>query len=807
MDRLPGWLTPLYARGPFLVFLRTAPDQALDMAMRVVDAATERWALEHGHQPPDEPDEPFVRRSPYAIELSSGDDVLVRVGDGEVTFWYRGDARVPTTLSSLLMAIEKWLYDEHDGGRDIAPVCGRLLRDSSSMAVVGLLGAVGCRHPELLAGSLRPLVSTPEVLLWDADYKVVPHEYLLMGLFEEPEPFRGLAREWYELEHRKTTLEQLALQQMLHNDEERRYFAAQRKRWLARVDDDGEPAALRFLAARFDPDSWQERTHESGATYFEFEAPEELRAESEETRRELAERQFWLTMPMQCRQVLDGQVSLDADRLEETWQHVRPLLEKPPLADVTDDGVARGDNAACGFAAMLVVGHPAWLSEHPERERWCIDTLLAAIDAPRDRDIMDSPVSGVEWSWDSFCADAVPLRWAERPDDARLRAGIARLAQSLHYRTIGRLFASAASVRDRLGDDFGRLRHLAVHIAEQRPHEYLRVPEDEAVAVHSRAELQRHITAFIDGSLDQNMPPWARLAVASTERRDPMERGIDEPYLHAAHAWIPSLEEARDKNEREDWLAFFTEALDSLVRRLVRDRDERHDEAHGTPYGHEYSLLRALPERILQLPRDRSRELWEPLLALGSYAHYWVERFLGAWFDTGLVQGGVRAGFVDRWRDMLAFTATVERWRDDWDYHTREERWLLMGLGDWTIRRWTAEHAPTITEMRPHYERWAEQNLNHTWAATQFVRFLAREAAAPLLEDGLVWLAAAGAERGHEQERFDEALESMLTDVIARHPELARSQAPAGEALRGLLRGLADRQSPIALELIARLQG
>ena len=155
---------------------------------------------------------------------------------------------------------------------------------------------------------------------------------------------------------------------------------------------------------------------------------------------------------------------------------------------------------------------------------------------------------------------------------------------------------------------------------------------------------------------------------------------------------------------------------------------------------------------------------------------------------------------------MLAFTATVERWRDDWDYHAREERWVLMGLGDWTIRRWTTEHAPIIAEMHPHYRQWAKQNLNHTWAATQFVRFLAREAAAPLLEDGLVWLAAAGAERGHEQDRFDEALESMLTDVIARRPELARSQQPAGDALRGLLRGLADRQSAIGLELIARFR-
>jgi hypothetical protein len=33
MDRIHGWFTPSYAHGPFLLFLRTAPDEALDMAL------------------------------------------------------------------------------------------------------------------------------------------------------------------------------------------------------------------------------------------------------------------------------------------------------------------------------------------------------------------------------------------------------------------------------------------------------------------------------------------------------------------------------------------------------------------------------------------------------------------------------------------------------------------------------------------------------------------------------------------------------------------------------------------------------
>jgi hypothetical protein len=52
------------------------------------------------------------------------------------------------------------------------------------------------------------------------------------------------------------------------------------------------------------------------------------------------------------------------------------------------------------------------------------------------------------------------------------------------------------------------------------------------------------ISEFIDGSLAPTVPPWAVLAVPPG-RRNRLDRGIDEPYLHAAHAWIPSLRDAR----------------------------------------------------------------------------------------------------------------------------------------------------------------------------------------------------------------------------------------------------------------------
>ena len=145
-----------------------------------------------------------------------------------------------------------------------------------------------------------------------------------------------------------------------------------------------------------------------------------------------------------------------------------------------------------------------------------------------------------------FCAHALPYLWAEAPRDQRLRPAVARLAQHLHHSTVRRLFTGSFEVRDQLGDDFHRLRHLALRIAQQRPHEYIRGEGDEPAAARARTDLAAHVEAFIDGTLDPTVLRWASLSVPNTEARDPRDRGLDPEYLYAANAWIPSLRQARD---------------------------------------------------------------------------------------------------------------------------------------------------------------------------------------------------------------------------------------------------------------------
>ena len=381
-----------------------------------------------------------------------------------------------------------------------------------------------------------------------------------------------------------------------------------------------------------------------------------------------------------------------------------------------------------------------------------------------------------------------------------------RPALNMHYKTIARLFAAAGQRRDALGDDFRRLQHLAVRIACFRV--AMEVARDDDAREGAAAALGPHIDGFVNATLEPVVPAWAELAVPTD---DPVRRGwlkLDTAYLQAAYAWMPPLEAAHDQGERAEWIEHWHQSVKALVRRLQRNIDPQDGEVEGTPYEPEYALLRALPERIIQMRPDEARAVWEPILALGGIAHYWVESFLDDWFMVGLQTIPAPDEFVREWQAMLDYTEGAEAWSGARrSYRVAELRRHLMGLGEFVLDLWTEGQAQVVARMAPHYQRWAHQSLDGSQDATQLARFLRRPGATPLVADGLIWLAAAegSASSSRADNHYEDAVGTLL-DHVARHQrDIPRSNRAVGDAYRALLQRLADRQVPIALELVSRL--
>jgi hypothetical protein len=752
IGRLAGWFVPLYTRGPFLAFLRTAPTEAVQFTVRLIEAATDRWVEAHG-------DDGNIE---LTVTLANQTTVQVR-GNEQTMHWYRGDSQVPSPIACVLMALEKWLYDEIDAERNVDSTVAELLATTTSTAMIGLLIAVGCRHPTLLREPLRPLLGVPELYVWDNRYKLHEPRHLLIGLFQEHAEFRRLAEEWFLLDHRRIRLEQRATELLLTDAGTASYISQQLPTWRNRLDEDGEPAALRFLSARLDCTYWKERRDANGQQYWEFEPPNDLAAESKSTQEEFAQRGFWLTFPSQCRRILDGDLQLGADRLESFWEDATARVSEPAPDDILSGGVITADDAACGLAAVMLVQNREWIGRNPDRERLCVDLLLDAVATERDRQWFDSAEGGTDWSWDAFAAEAVPILWAEQPQEDLLRAAIGRLAFSLSYATIRRLFASCAQHRDLLGEDFGRLQHLAVHIALfRRAFEVAR--GRSGAQPPDRYAMKRHIDEFLDASLDPVPPAWASLA-APPARSPQTWSEIDTGYIQAAYAWMPPLDDARNARERAAWITHWEQSVIELVERLSRNIDVDDGEVDGTPGEDEYQLIRALAGRIIEMTADEARGIWQPLFDLGAAAYLWLDSVLTSWFLAGLQTFPVPESFVATWEEILDYIESAPAWSPDPPtLHSHELKQHALGLNALVGDLWQEEHAPIVSRFTERYERSRRPGLVLRDDAAVFARFLRRPAATPLLALGLAWLADADTPPAgyHRDNGYEDAVGALL---------------------------------------------
>jgi len=150
-----------------------------------------------------------------------------------------------------------------------------------------------------------------------------------------------------------------------------------------------------------------------------------------------------------------------------------------------------------------------------------------------------------------------------------------------------------------------------------------------------------------------------------------------------------------------------------------------------------------------------------------------------------------------------AFGSAERRW---WDL---EEMWgNLMGMDAVLASMWTAQQQPLVARAKDMYQRWADLTLARPRSTVVFARFLQQPAAQAILLDGLLWLdrSLARADDHFWREHYlEETLASLLDHCWRTCRVDLRRHNDVFAAFRSLLRALADRQHPIALELLDRV--
>jgi len=806
------WFPPFYTRGPFLFFLKNQPMEGVEAILRLVNFASKRWADSSRKKD----------KVPAEVVIMLPDGERKWIGNYRVYYWYRDLGPCPHPVVVALMALEKWLYDEIDEKRPIDTIVESILQQSNSVAFAGLLSVVGCKDPSLFQGSLQPLLAVPEFHHWELKYSLQSDNYLMISWLNQGEQLTKLAREWYTLPHRRHGLYEWA-QTLFLNDPQIRLFLEQvRSNWSRRLEilEEGDELKdyLEQLVAQYNIKNYKVQKHPEHGDIWVFEPPEKLRVENEKILKNISERQLLLTFPLNCRQILDAGQPLLPENLEQFWNILQRVSGLTPPADI-EPGVINVEAAICGGVAVLLHFHRDWLEQYPEREEWCMNQLLKTIHNPPKAGKFDVEENASDYHWDSFCAQVLPLLWAEDPDLPILRECVASLATSYHYKTVAILINSAAKHRSRLGESFKQLQHFLLRWAATR-WKWKRTRHEKR-PFDVEAWLQREVKAFVKGSISPQIPPLEELAVEEHlrkysrsgyyKRRPRQSPGLDLELIQAAYAWLPSLDQAASETERAEWIAFWKEALGCTLRMLGEETGD-DEEIDGTPYDWDRWVFDHIAPLIMELrPTEHPKDFWKPILTLGPPGHYWIKDFLREWFLNGLRSERDRDVFVLEWRAMAEFAFFSPKWDFDLISHRfhLEEMWCHMMGFDWIVSdMWSAAQKPIVRQMHDIYERWGRAHLKRARCAVPFIAFLKQPAAEEILLDGIIWLEKAASQADDQfwsERNIQESLASLLDVCWRSHQSRLRQHQTSFGAFMNLLKSLADHQNTLAMELQDRM--
>jgi hypothetical protein len=759
---------PAYFRGPFLSFLRVAPNQGLTFVLRLVNFATQRS---------------FSDKVGVTLEI-----------DGRPKFW-RGNANAfrwhhdwpmfhGTMIQSALMALEQWLYEQIDQGNDSSETVQRIVIESESLAIAGVLFDVGKKEPALFAGPLKALFSAP--LLWSLDFELSQYRAsgqgdMLGSWLRQPQQLLAVARAWYALPHRRECLlapDGAIPRTMLSKPELRPFFEGVRNRWKLALEAEGDSERLRLLIERINPSNYTFPAPGGENQEISFQWPELIARENEESLRQLAEKNAVTVLPFRCRKIIDAGTPLPVNQLAPFLQWLQTLDAKPPDLS-TDDGEALFpiETAILGGVAVLVAFHLDWLWEDAGRIDWYRAKLKAVVDSPPEASKFDSEVAVGGYRWDDFAAETGVRLLAADKSDPLARRLIAQAMTGFHYDTIGLAMHQAFQLRAELGDDFDRLVTLSVEWAALRVLGVRGPDATEADKAAWAAKKAMLLTQFPDGTLSTELPDLKRInadTIAAYEERwirarpdyeprgrrrprhasfggsreelYPERHGFDERVLGSALAWL-APRAAGTPEERTRWLSLMRALLQLTLDGLPRLDDPQHQEIHGLPTGFDDWIFRIVSRAIPSLTSEENPGgLWQSILDLGVPAHEWVERFYWYWFTEGLRACGSPAQFVRIWRSMILYAVSNPTWDGSayGSYRLDSMVTQVLGLdGRWNAHAVDEAYAPALASMTDVFGKVADQWFGMGRVVRNFLHFVVQPAATQLLLPALPWVAKA----------------------------------------------------------------
>lgn len=828
-------------KGPFLNFLRLDQKYGVDTIIRLVDFATERLLeVRHG-------------KNGNPIKVSIDEVSKHFLGNSRIYNWHRGDTSCADVIASALMALEKYLYEQIDKGKDVSGLLKQILSQAKSIAFLGLACEIGKYKLELFCKVLRPLLSLPELYLWE-DYRQVYNSANAMSFVMEPSTIQKFMLEWENMDHRKIKLMNIAVHLFINEKSVETFFISFKdtleKRLKANPDEGKITEKIKTLIPVLDRKNWKETKTSDNKNAWKYLPPKQLQEETETRLAQLGQRQTILCFPMHCRRLLDKEISLRDDEIESFWQQVKQISTYKLDCGVDDDILTSVPDCIAAGIAVLVKCHYEWLTVHSDYMDWCITWIIELIKNPPPQQQFDFPESAGNIYWDGFISEIAPILWSEDPDSKQWRKLIAELICLRHYGSMNLLMKSAYQLRFKLGKAFYQLVSLVLlHVTVGNSLQFHFRPDTKEVMKHykkTKKKISSYKKQFIKNSLDCNMPTWASDIVNGAELipYKPHRRGIriaikgiheelaeddigafyrkrpevDLELIGNSFKDVFSIEDAKDALEQTTWLQFWEQLL---VCRLAFNQCFNEngviinvDEHEGdVPWRSDSELLQPIAKFIIGMRNTSlAGRLWKPIMNLGPGDHYFIESFLDWFFAFGFEKNHDE-NFMVVWKDILAFFNESDQWyanRSSTQWRNIDKVWQSLLCISLRVHFGNSErHQEAINEMKDCYCQWAKDNLSSdAYSTMYFSEFLKKPVANLIRLEAIMWIKDA-ANKANKWWWKEKGLVGSLAELLSfswehHKAEFARNKE-ADSGFKELLQLLVNKQHPVAIDLQARL--
>lgn len=819
---------PFYTQGPFLKFLQTSPKEALDLIIRLVNFVTDRWVNKMR----------FEKNPMATIKVRLDDLEKNFIGDQGVYFWYRDMAQIPDSVVSALMALEKYLIDQLDGGKSVSEHIDSMLHSGNSVAFLGLLNSVGKYAPQLFKENLGSLLEVFTFYEWEMMLGVSNNiEGHQMASFD---PIRNAhlmnaAREWHSMPQRKKPIVSVAQKLNLLDDEMNDFFKNVVLKWqgeLAELESGGQIYTyMNNLIAQFDRSNYQ-YSREGNTLQFHYNEPPELTEKLNEVRNSDNGRFEFTTFPLQCYQAISENKEMTLMECEEIWEKLQKLGQY--ISKGVELEVWNEYDSLFGGCALLEHVKPVWNDHHPDWQDW-IQSLIEGYVNQLQVQPRELPTSNMDFSVEAFLSRLIVNRWLSNPEEPKGKSLVAQALLKAPRNFISPVFKLISEKLKWNDPRFVQVQNLVIEWSVGLYKFYMTPKFNEQEKKKAEAPLlkayEQLLNSFVKGKSPSTLIDWSvkRIEEAKRDRSytrrsqsivQGRESGIDTSLIHMAFTALPQP----TPDTSADEYAYILKFWDAIVEQLTFEFGEISDDAgeYKDNYNDDFKkwATKELAQLMLNMnAEDRPERYWKPILDYGFIAGSWVDSMADHFWRYGVDKREKYDWFVSEWDKMLLYVKDLETWKPKWRYHGSSNiENALLGLSDIMMGHvWKADYSPLMDLVSKSLLAWIAPRFVNQSLIGRLIRLMRYESGTSLIKPGILLLKMHFEYRAKFNEEntnkdislrefeHNDSLATTLSYLWENHRSTIKGDDATLEGFKALVIYLVSIQNAVGVELQGRL--